>query len=162
MPLAEFDAIAMQFGAILGRHYELEADAVTSNLIIFAVTSVLVINPDVHESLSDDHQAALRSAAAEALPSMMASITGEEDAARETLCATGLTFALASDDQLAAPRRPAAGLRRHRRQPGNAEVLDEITALKEDLAVPPDGPTCPETPPSRPTAMQPTPPPTSP
>ena len=71
MPLSEFDAIAMQFGAIWGRHYELEADAVTSNLIIWANTGVVVINPDVLESLSDDQQAALRTAAVDALPSMI-------------------------------------------------------------------------------------------
>ncbi len=103
----------------------------------------MVVNPDVFESLSDDQQAALRTAAVDALPSMIDQTVADEDAAREALCEAGLTFTLTSDDQLAGIREALQPVYDEIASHGdNAAVLAQIETLKEELAVPPDGPTC--------------------
>jgi TRAP-type C4-dicarboxylate transport system substrate-binding protein len=142
-PLSDYDAIAMQFQAIFGRGYHLEANAVTSNLIMWPAPSVIVVNTAVFESLTDSQQQALHAAAGDTMTEMFEAVRTDEDGALAALCDAGLPIVTASDEQLAVIRAAVQPVYDEIASDGdNAEVLEQIEALKEDLAGPPDGPVC--------------------
>ena len=115
----------------------------TSNLIMWSGASVLVVNDDTFASLTEDQQAALHQAAIDAMDSMVDATRAEEDEAFGALCDAGLPMVTASDEQLAGIRATLQPVYDEIASHGeNGEVLDQIAALKEELAVPPDGPTC--------------------
>jgi TRAP-type C4-dicarboxylate transport system substrate-binding protein len=142
-PATDFDALAMQYGSIWGNHYELEADAVTTNLIMWPRPMVVIVNPDVYDSLDDSQQAALSDAATGALESMIRATRDDDREPLTGLCSSGLTFAAATDDQLAGIRTALEPVYTDIAEDAQAgEHLEAITRLKEQLATPPDGTTC--------------------
>jgi TRAP-type C4-dicarboxylate transport system substrate-binding protein len=142
-PLSGVDAIVAGLGAIWGRHWELEATAVTTNVNLWVGPWVVVINPDVLDSLSAAHRRALREAAPAATAAIIAAAREEDRAMLEILCSTRLEFTTASDEQLDTIRAALEPVyARIASDPQSAEHLAEIFALKEQLGVPPDAPSC--------------------
>jgi TRAP-type C4-dicarboxylate transport system substrate-binding protein len=137
-PLTEFDATVVQFAAIWGRHWELEATAVTVNANIWVRPWVVVINPDVFGSLSAEHQQALREAATAATANIIDVAREGDRETLENLCSTQLEFVTATDEQLDGMRAALEPVYASiSSDPQSAEYLDEIVSLKEQLGVPP-------------------------
>jgi TRAP-type C4-dicarboxylate transport system substrate-binding protein len=142
-PLAHYDGIAMQFAAVLGRNYEVEANAMTSNLVMWPGQLAVVANVDAYEQLTDDQRTALREAATDAMDETIEAIRREEDAALQSLCDFELPIVNATDDQRAGIRDALEPVYDEIASHGdNGDAVDRIAALKEELDVPPDGPTC--------------------
>ncbi|HEY5882090.1 MAG TPA: TRAP transporter substrate-binding protein DctP [Nakamurella sp.] len=108
---------------------------------------VFMANPDVFNSLAPSQQEALTGAAAATFDSVLR-ITADSDAeAVAKLCAAGVTFDVATDaqlDELEAAVRPV--IDKLRTDPAKAAELDQIEALKLEVAAPPNTLTCTTTP----------------
>jgi hypothetical protein len=142
-PLSEFDAIVAGIGIIPGRHWELEATAVTVNANVWVRPWVVVINPDVFESLSAEHQQALREAAPASTSAIIEATREEDRKTLKILCESELEFVTATDKQLDGMRAALEPVYASiASDPQSAEYLDEIVSLKEQLGVPPDAPNC--------------------
>jgi TRAP-type C4-dicarboxylate transport system substrate-binding protein len=138
-----FSGIALQWGAILGRHAELTAQGVTSNLNVWARPMIVVVNPDVYASLDPTQQAAFPQAAKASVAEVVASTRAEGAVALGTLCDAGLEVATTTDEQLDEIRELLAPVYDHLAQdPEIAAFLDAVERLKDELGVPPDAADC--------------------
>jgi TRAP-type C4-dicarboxylate transport system substrate-binding protein len=140
------DAYEQQLSSILGNHYSTVAGYVTTNVNLWPRPLVIVMSPDVFESLTAEQQAALRDASTAAVPDALQASRDEDDEAVPALCGEGMTLAVASAGDLAeldAAFEPvydelAAG-------PATKSFIDDIRNLKTDLAAAPEAPECPAT-----------------
>ena len=146
-PINDFDAMTTPLGAIWGRHWELVADSVTTNVILLGGGLVVIINPDVFDSLNEDQQAALRTAATATVPTLIQTSRDEDREALDALCSTDLRFVTATDDQLVEIRTALEPVYADlASDPQTADYLEEIAALKQELGALPDSPACEQSP----------------
>jgi TRAP-type C4-dicarboxylate transport system substrate-binding protein len=138
------DGIPLHWGTVLGRHAELTAKAVTTNLNMWVGPMVVIVNPDVHASLTEDQRAAFGRAASTSVAGIVETTRRESSGALETLCASGLHVVVATDRELAGIRAALKPIYDElRSDPDVAAYLDEVEALKNELAAPPDAERCP-------------------
>jgi TRAP-type C4-dicarboxylate transport system substrate-binding protein len=129
--------------AIVGNDYPLVADYVTAGADLWPLVFVVIINPDVHESLSDAQQNALRDAATRAVPGALQAARERDDVGAAAICATHMTTVSASDDQLAALRDAVQPVYDElRADETTAGYLDRIEALKADVRAPAGSAAC--------------------
>lgn len=137
------DAYEQQLGSIAGNGYETGADYVTANINLWPRPLVIVMGKEAFESLTDEQQTALRAAAVAAMPEALAAARAEDEEAVPMLCRRGLTFAAASESDVAELRQafePVYG-----ELAAEAETksnIDAITALKAEIAAPAESPVC--------------------
>jgi hypothetical protein len=104
---------------------------------------VIVTGADLFGSLSSDQQAALRDAGAAAVDEALAITKADEAESAATLCRRGMTFATASSADLAALRTAVEPVYASiAASPQTKAHLDEISALKQQVAVSADAPVC--------------------
>ena len=143
---AELDglnAYEQQLGAIAGNHYDKRAKYVTANVNLWPRPLVIVMGKEAFASLTDEQQSALRDAAAAAIPKALEASRAEDEEAAAVLCKRGMTFAAASESELAELRTAL--------EPVHADLtadqesksyVDAITSLKTEIAASAEAPAC--------------------
>lgn len=144
--LEGLDGLVGQVGAVVGNHYQDKARSFTTNLNLWPRPLVLLASTETLESLSDEHRQALLGAAVATLSEQLKTAR-EEDAlseeGREQLCSSPLKLVDLTDDELAALRSSVEPVLEELRQDEVAAAyLEEIQALKVEVAAPPDVFTC--------------------
>lgn len=137
------DAIENPAPSVWGNQRQSTWRHMTANVNLWPRPLVIMANPAVFKSLAPSQQEALTGAAAAVLDDTLR-ITSESDAdATAKLCAAGVTFDVATDAQLAELQvavQPV--IDRLRADSAKAAQLDEIEALKVEVAAPPDTLAC--------------------
>jgi TRAP-type transport system periplasmic protein len=137
------DAYEQQLGSIAGNEYDKRAKYVTANVNLWPRPLVIVMGKEAFASLTDEQQAALREAAAAAIAEALEASRAEDEEAAAVLCRRGMTFAAASESELAELRTAL--------EPVYAELaadqesksyIDAITSLKSEVAVAAEAPAC--------------------
>lgn len=104
---------------------------------------MLLTNAEAFAALSIDQQAALQDSAAAAVPGAMEAARNEDREDAAEVCRSGMTFEVASDDDLASFQtafEPVyAELASDR---STAESLDAISAIKDELGAPANSAEC--------------------
>jgi TRAP-type C4-dicarboxylate transport system substrate-binding protein len=137
------DGYEQQLGSILGNNYDVLADYVTANVNLWPRPLVLVMGKEVLETLTAEQQVALREAATAALPVAMAASRGEDAEAVPVLCRRGMTFAVASESDLAELRTALQPVYAELEQDTDTKAaIDEITGLKTEVAASAEAPAC--------------------
>jgi TRAP-type C4-dicarboxylate transport system substrate-binding protein len=141
--LEGLDAAEEQLGAIWENRDNKLAKYVTANVNLWPRPLVIFAGTDVFESLSPEQQDVLREGAAAAAPAALAAARAEDDEAALQLCRRGLTFALASEGELAELRTALepvyAELRAHAE---TKSKIDAITKLKSKVGAEAETPAC--------------------
>jgi TRAP-type C4-dicarboxylate transport system substrate-binding protein len=142
-PLAGLDAYEQQLASIAGNSYEADAKYVTSNLNLWPRPLVIVMGDDAYESLTDAQRSALRDAAESAIPKALEASRAEDDEAVDKLCKRGLTFATASEADVAELRAAFEPVYADLgSDPETKAYLDAITSLKTEIAASAEAPAC--------------------
>jgi hypothetical protein len=137
------DAYEQQLGAIAGNHYDKRAKYVTANVNLWPRPLVIVMGKEAFASLTHEQQSTLRDAAAAAIPEALEASRAEDEEAAAVLCKRGMTFAAASESELAELRTAL--------EPVHAELaadqesksyMDDITSLKTEIAASAEAPAC--------------------
>ena len=143
------DAYEQQLGSIAGNHYDKRAKYVTANVNLWPRPLVIVMGKEAFASLADEQQSTLRDAAAAAIPKALEASRAEDEEATALLCKRGMTFAAASESDLAELRTAL--------EPVYAELaadkesksyIDAITSLKTEIAASAEAPACTSTEPT--------------
>jgi TRAP-type C4-dicarboxylate transport system substrate-binding protein len=141
--LEGLDATEQHLAAMWGNRYNKHAKYVGANVNLWPRPLVIVAGKEVFESLASEQQAVLREAAAAAVPEALAASRTEDEEAASELCRRGLTFAIASESELAELRgalEPVyAELTADRETKSNIEA---ITNLKRRIAASAEAPAC--------------------
>jgi TRAP-type C4-dicarboxylate transport system substrate-binding protein len=137
------DAYEQQLSSIDGNRYDSTAKYVTANVNLWPRPLVIVMGTKAFESLPPEQQSALRDAAHAAIAESLRASRAEDDEAAAILCRRGMTFAIASETDLAEIRNAL--------QPVYAELtadpktksgIDAITSLKGEVAASAEAPSC--------------------
>jgi TRAP-type C4-dicarboxylate transport system substrate-binding protein len=137
------DAYEQQLGSIAGNNYDERAKYVTANVNLWPRPLVIVMGKGAFASLTDEQQSALRDAAAAAIPKALEASRAEDEEAAALLCKRGMTFATASESDVAELRTAL--------EPVHAELaadqesksyVDDITSLKTEIAASAEAPAC--------------------
>lgn len=130
----EVDGAEVGLGAVRGQPDVARQDArITSNVVLWAQPSAIVMNKDAFENLSDDQQDALRGAAAEAFDERSRVVNKLEAEDLQTVCRIGARLVEATPSQREALEAAVEPVYRMiERSPGNAEAVAKIRALKGD------------------------------
>ena len=138
------DAYEQQLASIADNHYYATAKYVTGNVNLWPRPLVILMNNDAVESLTSEQREVLRDSAVAAVPDALAASRAEDDNAVPTLCREGITLTVATEvdlGELHAAFQPVYD--ELAADPATKDYLDAITALKDELAVPPDTAACP-------------------
>jgi TRAP-type C4-dicarboxylate transport system substrate-binding protein len=141
--LDRLDAAVLQLGGIWGNRYNEDAKYVSANVNLWPRPLVIFAGKKVYESLTPEHRAVLREAAAAAVPGALEAARAEDEETALQLCRQGMTFALASESELAALRGALEPVYADlRADPETRSALDAITNLKTDVAAAAEAPEC--------------------
>jgi TRAP-type C4-dicarboxylate transport system substrate-binding protein len=141
--LEGLDATEQHLGAMWGNRYNKIAKYVGANVNLWPRPLVIFMGKAKYDSLTPKQQAVLREAALAAVPEALAGARAEDDEAALQLCRRGVTFAVASDSDLAELRRAL--------EPVYAELtadqetksnIDAIISLKTEIAASAETPAC--------------------
>jgi hypothetical protein len=141
--LTGVDAALNNPASIWGNQFQSTWRHLTANVNFWPTPQVIVANPDLFNSLAQSQQEALTGAASATLDYALRVTADSDPEAMTKLCAGGTTLDVATDAQLAeleSTVRPVVD--RLRADPAKAAVLDEIEALKFDVAAPPNTLSC--------------------
>ena len=142
-PLDGLDAYEQQLGSIAGNSYDASADSVTANLNLWPRPLVIVMGTEAFESLTEEQQTALREAAAAAVPETLAADREEDEEAADILCRRGMTFATASESDLAELRAAVEPVYADlRSDPETKSYIDAINSLKREITASAEAPVC--------------------
>ena len=98
---------------------------------------------DAFESLTPEQQSALREAADAAIPEALAASRAEDEDAVPMLCQRGMTFAVASEADLAELRAALEPVYADlKTDPETKSHIDAITSLKDEVAASAEAPSC--------------------
>jgi TRAP-type C4-dicarboxylate transport system substrate-binding protein len=143
------DAYEQQLGAIWGNRYNKGAKYVSANVNFWPRPLVIVIDKEAFASLTDEQQSSLRDAAAAAIPKALEASRAEDAEAAPPLCKRGMTFAVASESDLAELRSALEPVYADlRADPKTKSNIDAITDLKKEIAASAEAPTCTSTEPA--------------
>jgi TRAP-type C4-dicarboxylate transport system substrate-binding protein len=141
--LAGLDAYEQQLGSIAGNSYDRRAKYVTANVNLWPRPLVIVMGKEAFASLTEKQQSALRDAAAAAIPEALAASRAEDEEAAAMLCKRGMTFAAASESDLAELRTALEPV--YADLAADQEVksyIDAIAGLKTEIAASAEAPAC--------------------
>jgi TRAP-type C4-dicarboxylate transport system substrate-binding protein len=128
------DGAEAHLAALRGQPDVARQDArITSNVVLWAQPSTIVMNKDAFEDLSDDQQRALREASAEAFDERNREASNLRDEDLQVVCGMGPKLVEATPAQreaLEAAVEPVYQM--IERSPGNAEAIAQIRDLKGD------------------------------
>jgi TRAP-type transport system periplasmic protein len=137
------DAYEQQLGSIAGNDYDGTADYVTANVNLWPRPLVIVMGKEAFESLTDEQQSLLHEAAAAAMPEALAAAQAEDEEAVSVLCRRGLTFAAASESDLAKLRTAFEPVYAELvSDPETQSYIDAITSFKTEIAASTEAPSC--------------------
>ena len=142
-PLDGLDAYEQQLASIAGNSYDADAKYVTSNVNLWPRPFVIVMGNDAYDSLTDEQQSVLGDAAGSAIPKALEASRAEDEEAVAQLCRRGLTFATASETDLAELRSAFEPV--YADLGSDAETrsyLDAIIRLKTEIAASAEAPGC--------------------
>jgi TRAP-type C4-dicarboxylate transport system substrate-binding protein len=141
--LEDLDAAVLQLAAIWDNRYNKHAKYVSANVNLWPRPLVIFAGKEAFESLTPKQQAVLREAATAAVPGALEAARAEDDYAALQLCRRGLTFAHASESELAELRTALEPLYTELRADAETRSkLDAIMKLKSEVAVAAEAPVC--------------------
>ena len=147
--LEGLDATEQHLAAIWGNRYNEHAKYVAANVNLWPRPLVIFVGKDVFQSLSPQQEAVLREAAAAAVPGALAAARAEDDEAANVLCGRGVTFAVASESELAELRTALEPVYAElAADPETKSHIEAITSLKTEIAASAEAPACTATEPS--------------
>jgi TRAP-type C4-dicarboxylate transport system substrate-binding protein len=142
-PLDGLDAYEQQLASIAGNSYDADAEYVTANVNLWPRPLVVVMGNKAYESLTDEQRTALHEAAVAAIPKALEQSRSEDEEGAAMLCRRGMTFANASDSDLAALRAAFEPVYAElASDPETKSYIDAITSLKTQIAASADAPAC--------------------
>lgn len=94
------DGYEQQLDSIAGNRYAKTAHYVTANVNLWPRPLVLLMAKDVDKTLDEKQRKALRDAADEVLPTTVDALRAEDKTATSLLCKAGMTFTVASAENL--------------------------------------------------------------
>ena len=142
-PLEGLDAYEQQLSSIEGNGYDAQAKYVTANLNLWPRPLVIAMAKEAFGSLTSDQQSILRDAAKAAVPESLATSRAEDDDAAPVLCRRGMTFAVASPDDLADLRAALDPVYAElTSDPETKSHIDAIKSLKAEVAASAESPPC--------------------
>jgi TRAP-type transport system periplasmic protein len=137
------DATEQHLGAIWSNRYNKNAKYLGANVNLWPRPLVIFAGKKVFDSLTPRQQDALREAASAAVPDALAAARAEDEEALTELCRRDMTFAVASESELAALRSALAPVYAElRADPETRSAIDAITDLKAEVAASAEAPTC--------------------
>lgn len=137
------DAYEQHLASIAGNSYDMSAKYLTTNLNLWPRPYVIVMGEEVFESLTGEQQSALRDAAPAVMQEALATERAAEDEAAPILCRRGVTFASASESDLADLRSAFEPVYAELRSDSDTGAyLTAITALKSEIAAAAEAPIC--------------------
>jgi TRAP-type C4-dicarboxylate transport system substrate-binding protein len=141
--LEGLDATEQHLGAIWGNRYNKDAKYVGANVNLWPRPLVILAGKEVFASLTPKQQAVLREAATAAVPEALAAARAEDEEARSELCRRDMTFAVASESELAELRRALEPVYAElSADPEAKSNIDAITNLKTETAASAEAPAC--------------------
>jgi TRAP-type C4-dicarboxylate transport system substrate-binding protein len=141
--LKGIDATEQHLGSIWGNRYNKIAKYVGANVNLWPRPLVIFAGKEVFESLTPEQQAALREAATAAVPEALAAARAEDEEAALELCRRGVTFAVASESELAELRSALEPIYEElAADPETKSNIDAITTLKTEIAASAEAPAC--------------------
>jgi TRAP-type C4-dicarboxylate transport system substrate-binding protein len=142
-PLLGIDALEQQFDSIVSNSYTEVADYVTANINLWPRPLVIVMNAERFESLSAEQQSTLLDAGPAMIPGQLDAARREDNHGATIICRTETAMTVATDEDLAAMHTALEPVYADlASDPVTAEYLEAITALKEEIAAPPDSAEC--------------------
>jgi TRAP-type C4-dicarboxylate transport system substrate-binding protein len=137
------DAYEQQLSSIEGNSYDADAEYVTANVNLWPRPLVIVTDNEVFASLKPEQQSALRDAVSAALPEALAASRAEDEEAAPILCRRGMTFAAASESDLAELRTALEPVYADlTNDPDTNGYIAAITDLKTEIAASVEAPVC--------------------
>ena len=147
--LEGLDATEQHLGAIWGNRYNEDAKYVGANVNLWPRPLVIFMGKEAFKSLTEKQQAVLREAATAAVPEALAEARAEDEEARSELCRRGMTFAAASESDLAELRSALEPVYAElAADPETKSNIDAITDLKKEIAASAEAPACTSTKPA--------------
>jgi len=141
--LEGLDATEQHLGAIWGNRYNKVAEYVGANVNLWPRPLVIFAGKGVFESLAPEQKDVIREAATAAVPGALGEARVEDEEAARQLCRRGLSFAVASEIQLAALRRALEPVYAELMvDPETKSNIDAITDLKREIAASAQAPAC--------------------
>jgi TRAP-type C4-dicarboxylate transport system substrate-binding protein len=142
-PLEGLDATEQHLGAIWGNRYNENAKYLGANVNLWPRPLVIFAGKKVFNSLTPKQQDVLREAATLAVPEALAAARAEDEEAALQLCRRGVTFALASESELAELRAALESVYAElTAEPETKSDIEAITNLKADIAASAEAPAC--------------------
>jgi hypothetical protein len=143
MPLDGIDALEQQFDSIVANSYTEVGSFVTANINLWPRPQVIVMNAERFGSLSAEQQTALRNAGEALIPGELDAARREDVHGATIICRTDTAVAVATEDDLAAMHAALEPVYANlASDPVTAQHIETITALKEQVAAPPDSAEC--------------------
>jgi TRAP-type C4-dicarboxylate transport system substrate-binding protein len=137
------DAYEQQLGAIQGNQYDRGAKYVTANVNLWPRPFVIVMGKQSFASLTPEQQSALQEAATAAIPEALAASRAEDEEAASILCRRGMTFAAASESDLAELRSALETVYTDlASDPDTESYIAAMTDLKTEIAASAEAPAC--------------------
>ena len=141
--LEGLDATEQHLAAIWGNRYNKDAKYLAANVNFWPRPLVIFAGKSVFESLAAEQQAVLREAATAAAPEALAAARAEDEEATTELCRRSMTFAVASESELAELRRALEPVYTElTADPETKSNIDAIADLKTENAASAEAPAC--------------------
>jgi TRAP-type C4-dicarboxylate transport system substrate-binding protein len=141
--LKGLDATEQHLGSMWGNRYQKDAKYVAANVNFWPRPLVIFGDKEVFESLTPKQQDLLREAATAAVPEALTAARAEDDEAALELCRRDMTFAKASESELAELRSALEPVYAElMADPETRSAIDAITDLKAEVATSAEAPTC--------------------
>ena len=142
-PLEGLDATEQHLGAVWGNRYNENAKYLGANVNLWPRPLVIFAGKKVFNSLTPKQQDVLREAATPAVPEALAAARAEDEEAALQLCRRGVTFALASERELAELRAALEPVYAElTAEPETKSDIEAITNLKAEIAASAEAPAC--------------------
>jgi hypothetical protein len=142
-PLEGLDATEQHLGAGWGNRYNENAKYLGANVNLWPRPLVIFAGKKVFNSLTPKQQDVLREAATPAVPEALAAARAEDEEAALQLCRRGVTFALASESELAELRAALEPVYAElTAEPETKSDIEAITNLKAEIAASAEAPAC--------------------
>jgi TRAP-type C4-dicarboxylate transport system substrate-binding protein len=137
------DAYEQHLPSIAGNSYNRRAKYVTANVNMWPRPLVIVMGKEAFSSLTDEQQSALRDASTAAIAGALEASRAEDEDAAPVLCRRGMTFAVASESELAELRTALEPVYAElTADPATKSHIDAIANLKTEIAASAEAPVC--------------------
>jgi len=137
------DATEQHLAAIWGNRYNQDAQYVGANVNLWPRPLVIIAGEEVFQSQTPEHKAVLRAAATAAVPAALAATRVDDEDATLSLCGQGMTFAVASEAELAELRKALEPVYAELTgDPKTKADIDAISNLKTEIPASAEAPAC--------------------